>query len=444
MCATRWRPARRKARTHTATLPQVSVNALYDSGLFRLKLPQVLGGAEADLVTQLDVLEAVCRIDPSAGWCLMIGAASLGGLGAFLPEETIDEIFVDGNPPRTAGVFAPFGAAVPVDSGYRLTGRWSFASGVRHSEWISAGARVVTEKAGYPSQIRVVISTSDVKIHDNWQVMGLRGTGSCDFSAEDLFVPDRFAWDVSLTEPLRGGAMYRLGRPGFVTNEHSAFALGVGRRALDAVTDVAASKSRGYNSANLLVRRPAFPRDQWGRVDCDPRRRDLDGLGVVEYGPTHRRPHHRGGRQPPHHGGESSDQSALPSEREGLGRHPRREEQQRQRDVDGLSLQRRIHPQRLGASINSRSVDPINNIQTEYSHSSNSYTLDDDWDQESCFLPYKSHGKCWVSYETLGWLSWPVDADAERTITIYHYPQYHWFTYQCGHKTFDTPTYQVY
>ena len=262
---------------NTATLPQVSVNALYDSGLFRLKLPQVLGGAEADLVTQLDVLEAVCRIDPSAGWCLMIGAASLGGLGAFLPEETIDEIFVDGNPPRTAGVFAPFGQVVPVDGGYRLTGRWSFASGVRHSEWISAGARVVTEKAGYPPQIRVVIPTSDVKIHDNWQVMGLRGTGSCDFSAEDLFVPDRFAWDVSLTEPLRGGAMYRLGRPGFVTNEHSAFALGVGRRALDAVTDVAVSKSRGYNSANLLVRRPAFQRTL---SECDLRLRAARALNV--------------------------------------------------------------------------------------------------------------------------------------------------------------------
>ena len=122
----------------TATLPQASVDALYNSGLFRLKLPQVLGGAEADLVTQLDVLEAVSRIEPSAGWCLMIGAASLGGLGAFLPDEAIDELFVDGNPPRTAGVFAPFGQAVPVDGGYRLNGRWSFASGVRHSQWISA------------------------------------------------------------------------------------------------------------------------------------------------------------------------------------------------------------------------------------------------------------------------------------------------------------------
>ena len=161
----------------TATLPPASVNALYDSGLLRLKLPQALGGAEADLVTQLDVLEAVTRIDASAGWCLMIGAASLGGLGAFLPDEAIDEIFVDGNPPRVAGVFAPFGTAVPVEGGYRLNGRWPFGSGVRHSQWLSAGARVVTEsgtpgatdEAGHPSQIRFAMRTDDVKIHDNWQ-----------------------------------------------------------------------------------------------------------------------------------------------------------------------------------------------------------------------------------------------------------------------------------
>ena len=244
----------------TATLPRASVEALYDSGLFRLKLPHVLGGAEADPATQLNVLEAVSRIYPSAGWCLMIGAASLGSLGAFLPDEAIDELFANGNPPRTAGVFAPFGSAVPVEGGYRLSGRWSFASGIRHSQWISAGARVVADREGYPPQIRTVMPTTDVKIHDNWEVMGLRGTGSCDFSAEGVFVPDRFAWDVSSTEPRRGGALYRLGRPGFVTNEHSAFALGVGRRALDAVTEVARSKVRGYSSANLLAHRPSFQR----------------------------------------------------------------------------------------------------------------------------------------------------------------------------------------
>ena len=134
----------------TATLPKVSADALYESGLFRLKLPHALGGAEADLVTQLDVLEAVSEIEPSAGWCLMIGAASLGGVGAFLEDDAIEEIFVGGKPPRTAGVFAPFGTAAPTDGGYLLSGRWSFASGVRHSQWISAGARVATDQPRPP------------------------------------------------------------------------------------------------------------------------------------------------------------------------------------------------------------------------------------------------------------------------------------------------------
>ena len=244
----------------TGTLPQASVDALYDSGLLRLKMPWVLGGAEADLVTQLDVLEAVCEIEPSAGWCLMIGAASMGGVGAFLPDDAIEEIFANGKPPRTAGVFAPFGKAVPVDGGYLLSGRWSFASGIRHSNWISCGARVVTEDAGHPVQVRATVRTADVKVHDNWHVMGLRGTGSCDFSVEDLFVPTSFAYDVSLTEPLRGGAIYRLGRPGFVTNEHSAFALGVARRALNTALEVGQSKTRGYTSVNSLARRPTFQR----------------------------------------------------------------------------------------------------------------------------------------------------------------------------------------
>lgn len=243
----------------TATLPRASVDALYDSGLLRLKTPHVLGGAEADPVTQLDVLEAVSRIDPASGWCLMIGAASLGSLSAFLPDDAIEEIYANGNPPKVAGAFAPYGVATPVGGGYRLTGRWPFGSGVRHAEWISAGARVVGD-ADRPAQLRVAMPRQQVEVHDNWNVMGLRGTGSCDFSVNDLFVPERFAWDVSRTEPTRGGALYRLGRPGFVTNEHSAFALGVGRRALDAFTDVAIGKTRGYNSTNLLANRPVLQR----------------------------------------------------------------------------------------------------------------------------------------------------------------------------------------
>ena len=260
----------------TATLSQTSVDALYDSGLLRLKLPHVLGGAEADPVTQLDVLEAVSRIDPAAGWCLMIGAASLGGSAAFLPDDAIDELFEGGKPPRTAGAFAPYGKATPVAGGYRVTGRWPFGSGVRHSDWVSAGARVVGDDPR-PAQLRLLMPRRDVTVHDNWQVMGLRGTGSCDFSVDDLFVPDRFAWDVSRTEPTRGGPLYRLGRPGFVTNEHSAFALGVGRRALDAFAEVAGYKTRGYNTTNPLARRPVLQR---ALGECDMRLRAARALNV--------------------------------------------------------------------------------------------------------------------------------------------------------------------
>ena len=264
----------------TATLPRASVDALYESGLLRLKLPHVLGGAEADLVTQLDILEAVSEIEPSAGWCLMIGAASLGGVGAFLPDDAIRVIFPGGTPPRTAGVFAPFGTAVPTEGGYLLTGRWSFASGIRHSDWISAGARVVTGKSGYPVQVRATLRTEDVEIHDNWHVMGLRGTGSCDFSVSDMFVPESFAYDVSRTEPLRGGGLYRLGRPGFVTNEHAAFALGVGRRALNEILGVGKSKTRGYTSVNPLAERPVFQRML---SECDLKLRAARALNVESW-----------------------------------------------------------------------------------------------------------------------------------------------------------------
>ena len=260
------------------TLAPSSVDALYESGLLRLKTPHALGGAEADVVTQLDVLEAVSRIDPASGWCLMIGAASLGSLGAFLSDDAIEEIFVGGKPPKVAGAAAPSATATRVDGGYRVTGHWRFGSGIMHAEWVSAGARVVAdEPAGHPRQVRMAMPRHKVKVHDNWQVMGLKGTGSCDFSVEDLFVPDGFAWDSTLTEPKRGGALYRLGRPGFVTNEHSAFALGVARRALDAVTDAAASKTRGYNSANLLANRATFQR---AIGECDLRLRAARSLNV--------------------------------------------------------------------------------------------------------------------------------------------------------------------
>ncbi|PKB82814.1 MAG: hypothetical protein BZY88_03655 [SAR202 cluster bacterium Io17-Chloro-G9] len=261
------------------TLPQKSVDALYDSGLLSFKMPEELGGAEADLLTQLDVVEAVTRIDPAAGWCLMIGAASVANITAFLPDETIKELFVDGRHPTAAGAFTASGKATPVEGGFRVTGRWGFGSGILHSQWISAGAWVVDNDQTPSHQIRVVFPSTAATIHDNWQVMGLQGTGSCDFSVSDLFVSQRFSWDVNDDKPRRGGPYFLLGRPGNVTTGHCGFALGVGRLALDAIIDLAGSKARGYGSAaGLVAGRGSFQR---ALGLCDMRMRAARAL-VVE------------------------------------------------------------------------------------------------------------------------------------------------------------------
>ena len=152
------------------------------------------------------------------------------------------------------------GEARPVDGGYRVTGRWSFASGIPHAEWVTAAVRLAHGDGAGPEVLAVVFPTTSATIHDNWQVGGLKGTGSNDFSVDDLFVPAAFALDRRSVQPKRGGAIYRLGAPGFVAVEHDGFAFGAARRALDAIIELAQAKMRGYTSASSLAHRSAFQR----------------------------------------------------------------------------------------------------------------------------------------------------------------------------------------
>lgn len=236
------------------TLPPATVSVLRDTGLLALKLPAVLGGAEADPVTQLEVIEALTAIDPSAGWCLMVGATTVALPGVFLGDDAVGVMFDGGRMPLAAGCYMPTGHAVAEPGGFRITGRWAFASGIRHADWVSGSAWVVREGTQTAERRVFVVRTSEVDIHDTWHVAGLRGTGSCDFSVKEHFVPEAFTWDIERAQPRRGGAVYRLGLPAFVTNEHAAFALGVARQALDSVTALAASKSRGLKPAPLIAR----------------------------------------------------------------------------------------------------------------------------------------------------------------------------------------------
>jgi len=120
-------------------LDEPTIEALSKTRLLRFACPRELGGDEADPLTVMEVLEAAARTDGSAGWTLGILALTSAIAGAFLPVETAQRIFATGVPPM-AGMIGPKGKAEPVGGGYRVTGRWSFGSGIHHADWVIAGA----------------------------------------------------------------------------------------------------------------------------------------------------------------------------------------------------------------------------------------------------------------------------------------------------------------
>jgi alkylation response protein AidB-like acyl-CoA dehydrogenase len=163
------------------TLPGGTFDALYEAGLFWLKLPEVLGGAEADPLIQIEVIEALASIDASAAWSVMIGSQSTGLPAAWLPQDALEEVFGGDRLPVAAGSLMPSGTAERVPGGYRVKGRWAYASGIQHCAWVNATVRIndatTTTSADLPSLRRVVLPTADVQIHDNWDAVGLKGVG---------------------------------------------------------------------------------------------------------------------------------------------------------------------------------------------------------------------------------------------------------------------------
>lgn len=209
------------------------------AGLFRMSVPEAYGGSRAELSTQLEVIEEVSRADGSAGWCVMI-ASTTSVLAGHLDESVLQALF--GYDPRASacGVYAPKGRAQKVDGGYRVTGRWGFASGCEHSAWRLGGALVAD---GEKPQMRLMIfRAEDTEIHDTWHVSGLRGTGSHDIEVRDVFVPQSWSVDPRLGTPRHDGLLYRIPLFGFLAAEVSAVALGIARASLDAFVELATKK----------------------------------------------------------------------------------------------------------------------------------------------------------------------------------------------------------
>ena len=248
-----------------ATLAPEAVQALRDSGMFRLKLAHEMGGAEADPVTEMLVLEELAYHDMTSAWCTMVGATAIASLGTFLSQAGLDLVFRDGRIPTAAISFFPAGRATREGPGFRVNGRWRFGSGVRHADWVVGGTVVEgteEENGGRPIVMFSAFPISDVTIYDNWGgVTGLRGTGSCDFSVENRYLPKElsFVWDLLDPKPIRGGPSYLFPPFSYVAKEHGSVAIGAARRALDELIAIATT-TRGMFRASKLSERQVVHR----------------------------------------------------------------------------------------------------------------------------------------------------------------------------------------
>jgi alkylation response protein AidB-like acyl-CoA dehydrogenase len=237
-------------------LPPALVDQLRATGLLRAGAPAHLGGLEAAPATTLSGAERIARGDASAGWCVSIAATS-SLLSAYLPEQGASEIFGDANT-VAAGVWAPRGRAVVVDGGLRVSGRWSFCSGISHSQWLFAGCVLEQSEAGTegPALRVVALPAGELEILDTWHTSGLRGTASHDAVAEDLLVPEHHVLSILGPGARIDAPLYRFPIFGFFALSIAAAALGNARGAIDDLVQLAAGKT-AQGSSRVVAERPA-------------------------------------------------------------------------------------------------------------------------------------------------------------------------------------------
>jgi len=169
----------------------------------------------------------------------MAASLAIGTGGAYLKDEAVKELFSGPRLPVIAGQGTRPGTAVPTKGGFKLSGSWSFASGIKHGTHIhTLGLIDGTHEARI-----FVLPVDKAKLIDNWDVLGLRATGSIDYTTDDVFVPETYTHMATTEEPLRGGHLYKLGIIGLAGICHSGWACGIGRRVLDELAAVALERA---------------------------------------------------------------------------------------------------------------------------------------------------------------------------------------------------------
>ena len=230
----------------TRRLPDRLACKLADAGFFRMMVDRELGGLETDPITAAQVVETLSTASPSVGWVVMIVASTNFWTARVLPDEAVGDVFTSGAPVNVVGNLVPHGQALKVDGGWRVSGQWPLGSGCHQADWMASGGWLHDGQGPImdddtPAWRVFYTPISDCRILDTWHSTGLRGTGSHDYTMDDVFVPDRLVTLHPLRAPnLRSNLHYTYSA--MVVAVMASVALGTARGAVDSLIEILGEK----------------------------------------------------------------------------------------------------------------------------------------------------------------------------------------------------------
>jgi indole-3-acetate monooxygenase len=258
-------------------IPPDLVEALKSIGVFRMFVPRSHGGLELDLPAALEIIRTLGRIEGSVGWVVGI-ASGCDAFASLLSRKAYDEVYKNGPDVIIAGSVQPMGRAEAVNGGWRVSGRWPFASGCQHADWIW-GACIMTKdgkplsqasgKDGAPLIKGFMLPAREWEIEDTWHVAGLKGTGSHHVRLKDTVVPAEIFFDLANNVSCLPGPLYQFVRA-LLPLIHSATAVGIAEGALDEIVELANTGQQQLNAPVPMKDSETF-QGELGRIAAEVR-----------------------------------------------------------------------------------------------------------------------------------------------------------------------------
>jgi alkylation response protein AidB-like acyl-CoA dehydrogenase len=243
--------------------PQDLYDQIVATGIFYATAERDYGGVDMPLDLINEAILISSRANGSMGWLMMVGVNHGAGIGAF-PKPLADELHASMPRARRRGLIAPKGIAIPTEGGFMISGQWPFASGGPDTQIISANCIVLRDgkpsfsAEGVPEAIMAILPADKAELLDNWQVLGMRGTDSCDVVIRDAFVPAERTINVFTATSFFEGPIARIPLRVALSMGHTSVAVGIAQGALDDIVALAETKRAGMNPTQRLFDQPLF------------------------------------------------------------------------------------------------------------------------------------------------------------------------------------------